>query len=414
MEENINPNQNNDVGSQSYSLPSARAGHRYLTQLGNDYLPTNAFTDIWIDGIDKTGLHFFPEKKQITGIPKNSGSYDMQLFIREYNALGTEELSTRKLTILIEDDFDVPFSEVDENAPYPKRDLDVHTISVNRGNKQRLKKDLAAASRRGHLHIEQGKIREDDFFIRYDHDTRWYALAVADGAGKSKYSRKGSQIACNSVVESCLEQLSAKSKRLKKLTIKYGIQKLDKTRMEIVKNLQDIISTSVINALREIESEARRRNCQSEDYATTLLMCICKKFEFGWLVGAFSVGDGAICVYDKDKWYANLLGGCENSGVKHFLTSPGIIQQNELERRICFTIVEDFSALFLMTNGVSDPKFGCEADMPCFELWNRFWDDIVSDVNFSGKINDIGEELLKWLDFWSPGKYDDRTIAVVF
>ena len=414
MEEEINPNQSNDAGSQSYFLPSARAGHRYLTQLGNDYLPSNAFTDIWIDGIDKTGLHFFPEKKQITGIPKSSGSYDMQLFIRKYDASGTEELSTRNLTILIEDDFDVPFSEVDENAPYPKRDVEVYTFSVNRGDKQRLKKDLAAASRRGHLHIEQGKIREDDFYIRYDHKTRWYALAVADGAGKSKYSRKGSQIACSSVVESCLEQLSAKSQQLKKLTIRYGRKKVDKIRKEIVENLQNVISTSVINAFREIESEAQSRNCQPEDYATTLLMCICKKFEFGWLIGAYSVGDGAICVYHKDKWYANLLGGGENSVKKSFLTSPGIIQQNELEQRIRFTIVDDFSTLFLMTNGVSDPKFGCEADMPCFELWNRFWDDIASDVNFSGKINDIGEELLKWLDFWCPGKYDDRTIAVVF
>jgi hypothetical protein len=66
-----------------------------------------------------------------------------------------------------------------------------------------------------------------------------------------------------------------------------------------------------------------------------------------------------------------------------------------------------------MTNGVSDAKFGFGADLTSAELWNGFWTDITSSVNFS-KINNTGEELLKWLDFWTPGKYDDRTVAALF
>ena len=273
---------------------------------------------------------------------------------------------------------------------------------------------MAAASRRGLLHIKQGKIREDDFYIQYDHKTRWYVLAVADGSGKSKYSRRGSQIACSSAIKSCLERLTERSSELKKLAIMYNRRKSAKVRQDIVGMLYNIIASSVVDAYLDIVSEAQDFDCQQEDYATTLLTCICKKFEFGWLIGTFGVGDGAICVYHKDNWYANLMGGNESSSEKYFLTTPGIVQPAELNRRIRFTIVNDFSALFLMTNGISDPKFGCAEDLPCFELWNRFWDDISSEVNFSGKINDVCEDLLKWLDFWTPGKYDDRTIAVMF
>jgi hypothetical protein len=406
--------QNNKRNINAGSLPNARAGHPYRTQIGRDYLPSNPLAVCWFDGLEQTGLHFFPDKKQITGIPKNSGSFDMQLNIREYNESGMEELSTRALRLIVEDDYDFELGEVDETAPYWKRDDDVYTVPVNRTGKKRLKKDIAAASRRGHQHIEAGKIREDDFYIRYDPETRWYALAVADGAGGSKYSCKGSQIACNSAVKSCLERLTAQSYGLKKLTVRYSRRKSDKLRREIVKRLHDIIASSVRSAYEDIVTEAAALGCQPGDYAATLLMCICKKFEFGWLIGVFSVGDGAVCIYRKDDWYANLMGGGECTAEKCFLTTPGIVQPAGLEQRICFTIVDDFLALFLMTNGVSDPKFGTEADLPCFELWDRFWDDMTSEVNFSGEIKDVGEDLLKWLNFWTPGKYDDRTVAVVF
>jgi hypothetical protein len=237
---------------------------------------------------------------------------------------------------------------------------------------------------------------------------------VADGAGKSKFSRKGSKIACRSAVESCLGRLTEQSRKLKKLTVRYTWKKSSHISREIMGNLHDIIASSVTDAYADIVEEAAKKNNHPQDYATTLLMCICKKFEFGWLIGAYGVGDGAICVYHKDNWYTNLLEGNKYPSVKFFLTTPEILQPAGMERRIRFTIVDDFSALFLMTNGVKDPKFECKTNVPGIELWNRFWEDISLQVNFSGKINDVGEELLKWLDFWTPGKYDDRTIAMLF
>ena len=401
-------------GSKPDTLPNARAGHPYKTMIREDFLPSNPLAVCWFDGLEKTGLHYFPDKKQITGIPRNSGSFDVQFNIREYNESGLEKLSTRTLWLVVEDDIDISIGEVDESDPYWKQDDEVYTIPVNRDSKNRLTKDMVAASKRGYKQIRKGKIREDGFYMRYDFDTRWYALAVADGSGKSEYSCKGSEIACNSAVESCLERLTAQSEKLKRLTVKYSWRKSSYIRSEIIKKLHDTIAESVSDAYKDIRTEAARCNHHPEDYATTLLMCICKKFEFGWLIGAFGVGDGAVCVYQKENWYTNLLAGGESLSEKCFLTTQGVVQPAGLEQRIRFTIIDDFTALLLMTNGVSDPKFGDEDDLLCFELWNRFWDDICSQVNFSGKIKDIGEKLIKWLDFWVPGKSDDRTIAMLF
>jgi len=411
MNKDKNINRNLKSGYLLGKLPKACAGRPYMTFIGHDFLSSNSSV---IHTLEDIGLHYFPDKNQISGVPKKSGSYDLHFNIREYNESGVEETSPYMLQLVVEDDYDFGIKDVDESDPYWKPDDDVCTVAVNGSGKKRLKKDIAAASKRGYEHIEKGKIREDDFYIRYDPKTRWYALAVADGAEKSKYSRKGSNIVCNSAIVSILERLTAQSRKLKKLTIRYTWRKSDHVLKEIMGRLHEIIASSVTDAYTDIVAEATKFARRPEDYATSLLMCICKKFEFGWLIGSFGVGDGAICVYHKDNWYANLIGGCEHQSEKLFLTTPGIVHPSELERRIRFTIVDEFSALFMMTNGVSNPKFGCQNDLPCFELWNRFWDDISGQVNLSGKINDVGEALLKWLDFWTPGKYGDRTIAMIF
>ena len=36
-------------------------------------------------------------------------------------------------------------------------------------------------------------------------------------------------------------------------------------------------------------------------------------------------------------------------------------------------IVPDFTALFLMTDGVSDPKFETDANLKSYDKWNELW-----------------------------------------
>jgi hypothetical protein len=78
-------------------------------------------------------------------------------------------------------------------------------------------------------------------------------------------------------------------------------------------------------------------------------------------------------------------------------------------RRIHVDAVAHFDALILMTDGVSDPRFPCEAALREREPWERLWEELAPLIAQA----DAAERLVDWLDFWSPQYHDDRTLAVI-
>ena len=152
------------------------------------------------------------------------------------------------------------------------------------------------------------------------------------------------------------------------------------------------------------------------------MLAICKKFEFGWFVASFWVGDGALCLYDKNSHTATLLGTPdegEYAGQTRFLTMPDIFTDSSaFYKRLKCKIVPDFTALFMMTDGVSDPKFETDANLNNPDKWDDLWDDLTHNKEFPVELIDDNEaakdQLLNWLDFWAPGNHDDRTIAILY
>ena len=67
-----------------------------------------------------------------------------------------------------------------------------------------------------------------------------------------------------------------------------------------------------------------------------------------------------------------------------------------------------------MTDGVTDPKFETDANLFKIEKWDDLWIDLSKEVDFKDDNESSADQLLKWLDFWSPGNHDDRTIAILF
>jgi len=65
--------------------------------------------------------------------------------------------------------------------------------------------------------------------------------------------------------------------------------------------------------------------------------------------------------------------------------------------------------LILMTDGVSDPKFETDAGLKNPALWQALWQELKTPL--AEPAPDIA--LLDWLDFWSRGNHDDRTIALL-
>ena len=187
-------------------------------------------------------------------------------------------------------------------------------------------------------------------------------------------------------------------------------------------HIYKIVGTAAFKAHNAINKEAKEQNMPAKTYATTLLLTICKKFPFGWFIASFWVGDGAICLFDQTANTAKLLGvpdEGEYAGQTRFLTMPEIFQDaTSLYKRLRFNIIDDFTALFLMTDGVSDPMFETDANLNNYAKWEQLWNNFATDkdnpVHLVDDNEKSAEELLNWLDFWSPGNHDDRTIAILY
>jgi hypothetical protein len=81
-------------------------------------------------------------------------------------------------------------------------------------------------------------------------------------------------------------------------------------------------------------------------------------------------------------------------------------------RRISFTCVDSMTALFLLTDGITDPIFETDYNLQQPARWDRFWVEEIRP-KLSDTPGETEKNLLDWLSFWSPGNHDDRTIALL-
>ena len=128
---------------------------------------------------------------------------------------------------------------------------------------------------------------------------------------------------------------------------------------------------------------------------------------------------------NKDKTSTTLLNWLdvgEFGGGTRFITQPEIFhsESNPMITRFNFQIHTDFSYLFLMTDGIYDAKFVVEANLEKHEKWLEFISDLDGEnesktlVEFNRENQNIGQQLSDWMNFWSPGNHDDRTLAIIY
>lgn len=369
-------------------------------------------------GLDTIGLTYDIEKKEIKGIPTLSGEHKIKIEIKRSDWKEGKPKFIREVNLIINPDPKSLWNDIPTptDIEYYKSDSDKLFVKVEAKDGES-RKDMVAASQRGRSHAHEGKARDDDFQLYYDNDNEWYIIAVADGAGSAKSSRKGSAIATQVAVDVCKAQINQHNEEFCKLIKGFSEDKSDENRKKFGDYLYTIVGSSIFKAYKAIEEEAKMKGNPIKDYSTTLVFSICKKFSFGWFVGAYWVGDGGIGIYNKETQTLKVLGetdGGEFAGQTRFLTMPEMIVNTEIYRRLRFDIVEDFTALILMSDGITDPKFETDANLLRIEKWNELWQDLSNEVDFSDDNKAAADQLLKWLDFWSPGNHDDRTIAILF
>lgn len=280
-------------------------------------------------------------------------------------------------------------------------------------------KRIVAASLRGRSHAQEGKPRDDAFRFATTHG--WQVLAVSDGAGSACYSREGARLACEKAVAVCCERLDNESYRDDfEAHIKALSATPDETdkRKPVGDSLYTLLCHAANQARQAIAQEAALQGKETRTYAATLLLCVAKHFPFGWFVGSFWVGDGAISLYRRDTTphTVYLMGEPdegEYGGQTRFLTMSEVFSDaSALYRRLRFQLVDDFSALFLMTDGVSDPKFETTNNLKNAEKWDALWDELTAAHALTNAA-ESEQALLEWLGFPSPGNHDDRTLLVL-
>ncbi|GHV67702.1 hypothetical protein FACS1894199_13700 [Bacteroidia bacterium] len=421
------------IKNKQITLPNGKVNQGYCSDFDVEKLLPE-ITEVTFEGLEDVGLKYDKENKQIKGTPNTPGDHKLILKCKRKDWEEGKPIFERQVALIINPDprslwkniatpQDIDYFKPDEAKGFVKVLSKKDGGFLGIGKKEIRRKDIVAASQRGRSHAHEGKARDDDFALNFDETTEWYTIVVADGAGSAQCSRKGSEIACKTVIEVCKRKILELNTDFEKQIKMFHTNTSDANRKLAGDILYKIIGVAAFAAYKEIEKEAQGKGNPVKDYSTTLLLTICKKFEFGWFVGAFWVGDGGIGIYDKEKNYVKILGepdGGEFAGQTRFLTMPEIMQSEEIYRRLRFDIYDDFTALILMTDGITDPKFETDANLNKIEKWHDLWEDLNGKnedsvrVDFTDDNEESAAQLLKWLDFWSQGNHDDRTIAILF
>lgn len=147
-----------------------------------------------------------------------------------------------------------------------------------------------------------------------------------------------------------------------------------------------------------------------KSYSTTLLATVSLRVGEELFAASFWLGDGAIAAYSpsgKVRVLGNPDSG-EYAGQTRFL-DQNIIADPAFTGRISIGKWNDVSHLILMTDGVSDPRFETDNGLRN----DAKWTSLVNELSpILVEANHAPERLAEWLNFFSTGNHDDRTIVV--
>ncbi|TZF99847.1 protein phosphatase 2C domain-containing protein (plasmid) [Chryseobacterium panacisoli] len=389
-------------------LKNAGAKQFYEFQLDMDDFPNIEIQNI--GGLEATGLSF--ENNKISGTPVTNNMYHLD--VQFYHIHDKKQIETKKVQLFVNADPKDLWKNIpsDRNAAFYKSEEDSFKGSFS-------DKKIVVASKRGRSHAHEGKFREDDFAVN-NLPGDWNIVSVSDGAGSAAAAREGSRLATATVNQffNSQEILSGIESNIDRL---YGTEVSIGEHSEAEQNIKNILSESVAEVYQALEKTASENTLSVSDLHATLIFTLLKKFNFGYVILSFGVGDCPINLINPDFSEVQLLNQMdvgEFSGGTRFITMKEIFN-DKMNSRFRITCVDDFSYLVLMTDGIYDPKFITENKLEDTESWKSLFEDLAGNNDDRAKVDficdeKIDEQLLIWSDFWSRGNHDDRTLAIIY
>ncbi len=415
-----------DIINQHLQIPNAAVNKFYEYKIDIPALGKNEIVLTKIDDLQQFGLQYNNETEILSGTPIISGDFKINLQFRIKGEDDEAPLNIKPISLIINADpkslwKNIPSDDGRDDEwklkNYWKNDVvkDFQALGD---------KHIVVASTRGRSHANVGSFREDDYAFAQYKNTGWSIVCVADGAGSAKLSRLGSKIASEGIIDyfrnNFNEETSAEFDILIKDHRENAVEETQKKlNVFIYNNLQK--ATFAIH--KKLDETANKLEVQLKDFHSTLIFALFKKFEFGYAVLTFGVGDCPIGLINKDQSEIKLMNWLdvgEFGGGTRFITMPEIFSSDKFQTRLGFKIIDDFSYLILMTDGIYDPKFIVEASLEKLEKWKEFLADLDGNndekikVDFKKGNKEIANQLSAWMNFWSPGNHDDRTLAIVF
>ncbi len=408
-----------DILLQSVLLPNGTVNKNYESKIDFEKLGWNDIIYCELNGMEDSGLEFNSDEDLLFGNPLISGDLKFKFLFRVEGEAEDSILNEKTITIIINPDPKSLWKDIesDKDDAYWKED-NVATASTF------LDKNIVIASKRGRSHANVGSFRDDDFAYKNIKETGWNVLAVSDGAGSAKLSRQGSKMACELVISYFEENFTEENIKEFEENLQIHHNKTDEeTSKKISHFVYDNLSKAAWSVHKELEKFAIKLEIPIKDLHATLIFTLVKKFDFGYAILTFGVGDCPIGLLNKDVTEIKLMNWLdvgEFGGGTRFITMPEIFQSDKLPTRFGLKLVDDFSYLMLMTDGIYDPKFVVESNLEKIEKWKEFLEDLQGNnedkckVDFNKDNTEISNQLSAWMDFWNPGNHDDRTLAIIY
>ena len=408
-----------DITLQSVSLPNGTVNKKYESKIDFIKLGWNDIIYSEIKDLEDSGLEFNNEEELLFGNPIISGDLKIKLLFRLEGEAEDSILNEKTIIIIINPDPKSLWKDIESDKTDPYWKVDNVTVSSNF-----LDKNIVVASKRGRSHANVGSFRDDDFAFKNINETGWSVLAVSDGAGSASLSRQGSKMSCDLVLSYFEDNFTEEYlKEFDENLLNHHNKTDEDSSKKISHFVYDNLSKAAWFVHKELEKFAIKLERPLKDLHATLIFALVKKYEFGYAILTFGVGDCPIGLLNKDLTEIKLMNWLdvgEFGGGTRFITMPEIFQSDKFSTRFGFKLVDDFSCLMLMTDGIYDPKFVVEVNLEKIEKWNEFIDDLQGKnednckVDFNKENAEIAQQLSTWMDFWNPGNHDDRTLAIIY
>ena len=225
-----------DIIALQILIPNATESKEYNAEINFEKLGLNDLIFEEWQGLEEIGLQFDKETDTIKGIPNQSGELKFKLLFKVTGEDENSVLNEKYITLVVNPDPKTLWKNIpsDKEAIFWKED-DAKAFG------KLGEKHIVVASNRGRSHENVGSFRDDDFAFKFIEKTGWSVVAVSDGAGSYPLSRKGSELACNAVVD-------------------YFENHLDKENfLEFENKLLEFSQTKEENLHKEIEIEAKQK-----------------------------------------------------------------------------------------------------------------------------------------------------------